>query len=101
MDRKYCPFCMYPIDGEDHCPRCGKSVDSYVPTTNQLPNGTLLDGRYLVGGVLGAGGFGITYIGLDLKLDLRLAIKEYYPTDRSSRNTAFSLDVVPQSGKLM
>ena len=37
-------------------------------------------GRYLVGRALGEGGFGITYLGRDLRLELRVAIKEYFPT---------------------
>ena len=50
--------------------------------------------RYLVGRVLGEGGFGITYIGCDLRLELKVAIKEYYPVDKVSRNTAVSEELV-------
>ena len=38
-------------------------------------------------------GFGITYIGYDLRLELKVAIKEYYPVDRATRNSAVSLSV--------
>ena len=50
-----------------------------------LPAGSILHGRYLVGAVLGNGGFGITYIGYDLKEDRRVAIKEYLPTGMANR----------------
>lgn len=49
--------------------------------------------RYLIGRVLGEGGFGITYIGCDLRLELKVAIKEYYPVDRATRNASASLEV--------
>ena len=45
----------------------------------RLPPGTVLDDRYVLEDVLGEGGFGITYIGRDLSLDIKVAIKEYYP----------------------
>ncbi len=41
--------------------------------------GTELAGRYRVGGVLGQGGFGVTYRGYDGRLATMVAIKEYYP----------------------
>ena len=47
--------------------------------------GTVLQNRYLLGRVLGQGGFGITYIGYDNTLDARVAIKEYYPGDIAQR----------------
>jgi len=63
-----------------------------------LPPGTVLQDRYLVGRALGEGGFGITYIGCDLQLELKVAIKEYFPTDKAGRMTQASLDVVCYAG---
>ena len=44
-----------------------------------LKNGRTLGSRYVIEGVLGEGGFGITYRGHDKTLDVEVAIKEYYP----------------------
>ena len=48
-----------------------------------LPRGTEING-YRLDRILGSGGFGITYLGLDL-LRQRFAIKEYYPRQFASR----------------
>ena len=72
-----------------------------MPSPHHLPPGTVLLGRYLVGRALGEGGFGITYIGYDLRLELKVAIKEYYPVDRATRNSAVSLSVTSFVGALL
>ncbi len=89
----FCPNCMgksSPADGK--CPVCGCDVN-IQNAPYQLPVNTILNGRYIIGKVLGAGGFGITYIGYDLKLDSRVAIKEYYPSGAANRSV--SLTVIP------
>lgn len=43
-----------------------------------LPNGQMLS-DYRIEGVLGQGGFGITYLATDTMLNRRVAIKEFYP----------------------
>ena len=77
MSNEYCPYCMAEINKDKTCPKCWKTIDKYSPLPHHLPLGTLLKDRYVVGGVLGEGGFGITYIGLDQTLNLKVAIKEY------------------------
>lgn len=51
-----------------------------------LPIGTVLVDEYRIDGILGAGGFGITYRARDVKLDVDVAIKEYFPRDFASRS---------------
>jgi len=73
------------------CPRCGFDPSQDSTLTYALKPNTILHGKYLVGKVLGQGGFGITYIGFDLTLELKVAIKEYFPFKQASRNTNKSL----------
>jgi len=76
---RICFHCMNRIDQEAGiCPYCRKSTIFDAPDHHLLP-GTLLSGKYLVGLSLGEGGFGITYIAMDLEQERRIAIKEYYP----------------------
>jgi len=70
---------------EEKCPHCGFINGQDQGEHYYLPEGAKLNDRYVVGRVLGHGGFGITYIGLDTKLDTRVAIKEYLPSDISTR----------------
>ena len=67
------------------CPHCGFCENDQQPYL-ALPLGTILNGRYLVGKVLGMGGFGITYLGYDLTLEIKVAIKEYMPSALATRH---------------
>ena len=71
------------------CPHCGKNVN-YAGSTAHLPAGYVVSGKqpYVLGAALGQGGFGITYIALDMVTGERVAIKEYYPTYCSVRSNA-------------
>ena len=80
MEVRRCMKCMHPLTaGETVCPECGRAYGSANAETFALKPGTILEGKYLVGEMLGQGGFGITYIGFDLLLEQKVAIKEYYP----------------------
>ena len=84
MKYEHCFGCMEPVT-EIPCPHCG--YDPRTPDPDfALRRGTILNGKYLVGRVLGQGGFGITYIGMDLVLERKVAIKEYFPTGKVGRN---------------
>ena len=79
FDGKKCTSCRYIVKGE-------RSVED-------LRQFFLLKNRYVIGHSIGAGGFGITYIGRDLTLQRRVAIKEYFPVASALRDTTVSLDV--------
>ena len=69
------------------CPYCGFCPSEYQQNPRCLPPDTILAGKYLVGKVLGEGGFGITYMGFDLNMKTRVAIKEYFPVELVTRDT--------------
>ena len=85
----YCVNCLAEIeDGLNVCPCCGASIGAYGSNPRALPPLTILNGKYTVGKVIGEGGFGITYLGLELNLKLKVAIKEYYPSELAARDTS-------------
>lgn len=66
------------------CPHCGHNET--VPLEPQyLRPGTILQGRYLLGVVIGAGGFGTTYAAWDQVLEQKVAVKEFLPGEFSTR----------------
>lgn len=69
----------------DICTFCGTKNPFSQDPIFALPAGRILHGRYLVGAVLGHGGFGITYVGMDMKTNQRIAIKEFMPDGLSTR----------------
>ena len=88
-----CRGCMSPKP----C-ACGFDEAAYAPAPHQLPADTILHGKYLLGKVIGEGGFGITYIGRDLTLDLKVAVKEFYPTGFVTRESTVTNTVQPFTG---
>ncbi|MGN1123550.1 MAG: serine/threonine protein kinase, partial [Eubacterium sp.] len=74
--------CMRDYDENvDVCPYCGYQKDTPVKELYHLVPGTILNKKYIVGKVLGFGGFGVTYIGWDALLEKTVAIKEYLPSE--------------------
>lgn len=82
---KLCLKCMHETVSDGMCSFCHSSTDFDQDPAFALPLNAILHGRYLVGAVLGHGGFGITYIAYDLKENRRVAIKEYMPDGLSTR----------------
>jgi len=83
-----CPGCFHPQqwDAAGVCPICHYRASMEGRSTALLPVGTQLKG-YIVGEKLGQGGFGITYRGFDVTLKMKVAIKEYYPSELVGRST--------------
>ena len=88
MEMKRCDSCFREYEGAV-CPHCGGAQNA----PHQLQPGTLLQGRYKLGRVLGQGGFGITYLGWDTLMNMTVAVKEFYPTGTVFRRTELSRNV--------
>ena len=82
-----CYNCFQPLDGAaGPCPYCGfDPAENGARFPTALPMGTVLNGRYLTGRVLGQGGFGITYLAYDTQLQAKVAVKEYMPSELAAR----------------
>lgn len=73
-----CLNCMQERGPSAKCVHCGFDITEYTVKPHHLEPFTILNGRYLLGRVLGEGGFGITYSALDLAKEERVAIKELF-----------------------
>ena len=82
-----CFGCMEEIpEGEEICRHCGYQKGTDVKEAYYLLPGKIIGGKYLIGKVLGYGGFGVTYIGWDTTLNRKVAVKEYLPSDFATRS---------------
>ena len=81
-----CYGCMNEYQNESGiCPICGYAQGTRPENALHMLPGSLLANRYLIGKVLGFGGFGVTYIAWDSVLQQRVAIKEYLPSEFATR----------------
>src|SRR5687767_9490651 len=84
-----CPICNAPNPAAaSSCGTCGAPLDGDPSSafSGALSPGTKLQGGiYSVGKVLGQGGFGITYLGGDIRARRPVAIKEFFPYGSSRR----------------
>lgn len=95
-----CMGCMRERENlQGPCQFCGFDEEAQAGPSYHLPCRSILNGKYLVGRVLGEGGFGITYLGWDLNLDMKVAIKEYYPSGLVTRQAPGVSDVVNYGGE--
>lgn len=89
MTQSICCNCFRErTESSGPCSHCG-----YDPAADQgkypfaLPHGSILAGQFITGRILGQGGFGITYLARDNKLDTKVAIKEFLPDSMAVRAT--------------
>lgn len=68
--------------------RCANNRADDMTNLIALQNGTELVGDYRIERVLGAGGFGITYLAEEIALGRSVTIKEYFPSDFAARSNA-------------
>lgn len=93
MNGHYCTYCMQKRrDDSSACEHCHNTAVYDAPIHHIKP-GTVLKEKYMIGRALGEGGFGITYIGRDLTLDMRIAVKEFYPSGYAHRNHNYANEV--------
>ena len=97
QERNLCYNCFKEKpEGEGPCPYCGFDLEENAAKyPAALRAGTVLKGRYVIGRVLGQGGFGITYLAWDQSLEAKVAVKEYMPGEMAVR--IGGLEVQPRS----
>lgn len=78
-----CPTCYADMVG-NQC-ACGYRAAPERDYALALPNCTVLNQRYILLRVLGAGGFGVTYQAKDMKRGGYCAVKEYVPVGIATR----------------
>lgn len=94
------PFICYNCfneksSNEDPCPMCGfDQAENERKYPTALKAGTLLNDRYIIGRVLGQGGFGITYVAYDTQLDAKVAVKEFMPGELAARMDGKTVSVM-------
>lgn len=81
-----CMGCMKEFDDNlKKCPHCSYIVGTLPAEPYFLAPETVLDGRYIVGKILGSSALTITYLAWDCLEDCKIVIKEYFPKNFSSR----------------
>lgn len=94
--QRLCTNCMQALLVNEKCPRCGASREAEDRRdARALPVRCMLHGRYCIGKVLGAGGFGITYLAYDCQGGGRVAVKELFPgKDAVREQGTYSISVI-------
>lgn len=84
-----CYGCFRKVGEDDNvCPFCGYHLHEPVDSVHILKPGTILNQKYTIGRTLGEGGFGITYLAWDNNMQIKIAIKEFYPASLVARDTS-------------
>jgi len=92
-----CMGCMADKGNESACKHCGFDETKQKKHPSYLGLRDILNNKYIIGKVIGHGGFGITYLafekeiiniqGFEKDLLKKVAIKEYFPSALASRDS--------------
>ena len=94
---KLCMGCMTNIeDNCTTCPHCGYDETTLRQESYYLDPGTVVGGKYIVGRVIRYGGYTVTYLGMDAEHNRKVFVKEYLPSDFSSRAEGENLDALAE-----
>jgi hypothetical protein len=93
-----CDTCYDSVKLGEPCAWCNGGRASDVETREMLPPGTMLAEKYVIGRLLGRGGFGATYLAWDVNLNVRVAIKEFLPRQLAGR-TGGGVNIAPYRGE--
>lgn len=92
-----CIYCMSGTLKNGVCTHCRRADNDTGRPAHALPaRHTLCGGQYYLGRVLGAGGYGITYLAWDQRNSRRVAVKEFFPQHLVTRDFPNAKLRVPQ-----
>ncbi len=86
MASELCMNCFSVKGQYEVCPYCGYVEGTPPVQPHCLTPGTILGDHFIVGTVIGFGGFGITYKCYDTTLGIIVAAKEFYPMGLVNRS---------------
>ncbi|MDE6851536.1 MAG: serine/threonine protein kinase [Lachnospiraceae bacterium] len=86
MASELCMNCFSVKGQYEVCPFCGYIEGTPPKQPHYLMPGTILGNHFIVGTVIGFGGFGITYKCFDITLGVIVAVKEFYPSGLVNRS---------------
>lgn len=86
MANELCMNCFSVKGQYEVCPYCGYVEGTPPEQPHYLVPGTILGSHFMVGPVIGVGGFGITYKCWDTTLGIIVAVKEFYPAGLVNRS---------------
>lgn len=96
---KICPNCHKEMRADDKfCPYCGSNTNGTGFGAHQLQPNMLLNNKYRINRVIGEGNFGITYLAEDTVLQMKVAIKEFYPKGYVTRESSSSQNITMYEG---
>lgn len=78
------------------CPRCGYDNDTSYDKDYRKP-GSVVGGRYILGRLMHKNGEGAVYVGFDDSLQVKVWVREYFPSTIALRSPATG-EVMPLSG---